>query len=97
MDFASGIIFIRDAIVCNSTPVDQVAPTLDPLAQEPNRRETVNLLTHEQYFWPFYPGYVARPCPAVRGGHPLGHRSRLQAGLLPRGAAGRAGIASSSM
>jgi hypothetical protein len=68
MDFQSGIIYIRDAIVCNSTPVDRVAPTLDPLAQEPNRRETVNLLTHEQYFWPFYKRYVpdhAQRCEAA--------------------------------
>lgn len=59
MDFTSGIIYIRDAIVCNSTPVGRVAPTLDPLAREPDRRETVNLLTHEQYFWPFYRGFIA--------------------------------------
>ena len=68
MDFQSGIIFIRDAIVCNSTPVDQVAQTLDPLAREPDRRETVNLLTHEQYFWPFYRAYVpdhAQRCEAA--------------------------------
>jgi hypothetical protein len=68
MDFTSGIIYIRDAIVCNSTPVERVAPTLDPLAQEPDRRETVNLLTHEQYFWPFYPRYVpdhAQRCEAA--------------------------------
>jgi hypothetical protein len=68
MDFQSGIIFIRDAIVCNSTPVDRVAATLDPLAREPERRETVNLLTHEQYFWPFYPRYVpdhAQRCEAA--------------------------------
>lgn len=68
MDFQSGIIFIRDAIVCNSTPVDQVVQKLDPLAQEPDRRETVNLLTHEQYFWPFYRAYVpdhAQRCEAA--------------------------------
>jgi hypothetical protein len=68
MDFTSGIIFIRDAIVCNSTPVDRVAPTLDPLAREADRRETVNLLTHEQYFWPFYRNYVpdhAQRCEAA--------------------------------
>jgi len=59
MDFDSGIIMFRDAIVCNSTPVERVAPTLDPLAKEPGRRETVNLLTHEQYFWPFYRAHVA--------------------------------------
>lgn len=68
MDFESGILFIRDAIVCNSTPVDRVAATLDPLAREPDRRETVNLLTHEQYFWPFYPAYIpdhAQRCEAA--------------------------------
>lgn len=68
MDFDSGIVFIRDAIICNATPVDRVAPTLDPLAREPNRRETVNLLTHEQYFWPFYAAYVpdhAKRCEAA--------------------------------
>ncbi len=66
MDFASGIIFIRDAIVCNTTPLDQIGPTLAPLARQ--RRETVNLLTHEQYFWPFYRAYIsdhARRCEAA--------------------------------
>jgi hypothetical protein len=58
MDFDLGIIFVRDAIVCNATPVDQVAGVLDPLAGGPDPKETVNLLTHEQYFWPFYSGYV---------------------------------------
>jgi hypothetical protein len=58
MDFELGIIFIRDAIVCNATPVDQVAAVLDPLDRTPNHKETINLLTHEQYFWPSYPGYV---------------------------------------
>ncbi len=55
MDFDLGIIFIRDAIVCNETPVDQVAIVLDPLTRSgTDQKETINLLTHEQYFWPFY-------------------------------------------
>lgn len=58
MDFETGIIFFRDAIVCNATALDQIAPTLDPLAVGPERRETINLLSHEQYFWPFSPAYV---------------------------------------
>jgi hypothetical protein len=58
MDFESGVLFFRDAIVCNSTPVDQVAPTLDPLYTASDRRDTINLLTHEQYTWPFYHAYV---------------------------------------
>jgi hypothetical protein len=70
MDFETGIIFFRDAIVCNATTPDQVAPTLDPLAAGPERRETINLLCHEQYFWPFYtayePDYAQRIEAAVR-------------------------------
>jgi hypothetical protein len=58
MDFESGIIFFRDAIVCNSTALERIGPALDPLATGPERRETVNLLSHEQYFWPFYSGYL---------------------------------------
>jgi len=58
MDFDLGIIFIRDAIVCNTTPVDQVKGVLDPLAAQPDPKQTVNLLTHEQYFWPFYSNYL---------------------------------------
>ncbi len=58
MDFDLGIVFIRDAIVCNSTPVDQVAAVLDPLDRKTDHQETINLLTHEQYFWPFYSGYL---------------------------------------
>jgi len=57
MDFETGIIFFRDAIVCNATALGQIAPVLDPLAASPERRETINLLSHEQYFWPFYPDY----------------------------------------
>jgi hypothetical protein len=70
MDFETGIIFFRDAIVCNSVAPDQIAPTLDPLAAGPERRETINLLCHEQYFWPFYtdyePDYAQRIETAIR-------------------------------
>lgn len=57
-DFASGIVFSRYALVCNSTPVEQVAPILEPLAQNPWRAEIMDLFTHEQYFWPFYRAYL---------------------------------------
>jgi hypothetical protein len=69
MDFDLGIIFIRDAIVCNATPVNEVVRVLDPLAGPPDPKETVNLLTHEQYFWPFYSGYVPD------------HRERVEAAI----------------
>ena len=70
MDFETGISFFRDAIICNSRVPDQIAPTLDPLAAGPERRETINLLCHEQYFWPFYtdyePDYAQRIEAAIR-------------------------------
>lgn len=57
-DFESGIIFSRVDIVCNKTPADRVAPTLAPLAEDPNTAEVMDLFTHEQYFWDFYPRHI---------------------------------------
>jgi hypothetical protein len=57
-DFDSGIIFTSDDIVCNSVPINQIEETLVPLADNPNRAEIMLLLTHEQYFWPFYKNYI---------------------------------------
>lgn len=57
-DFQSGIVFSRVDIVCNSTPIDRIAATLDPLSKDPNTAEIMDLFTHEQYFWPFYTHYI---------------------------------------
>ena len=57
-DFHSGIVFSRVDIVCNSTPIDRIVPTLEPLAKDPNTAEIMDLFTHEQYFWPFYTRYI---------------------------------------
>lgn len=58
MDFDSGIVFSRVDIVCNSTPIEQIVPTLAPCAKDPNQAEIMDLFTHEQYFWPFYSNYL---------------------------------------
>ncbi|MHC4407055.1 MAG: twin-arginine translocation signal domain-containing protein [Planctomycetota bacterium] len=58
VDFPSGIVFSRVDIVCNSTPLEQVVPTLAPLADDPNTAEIMDLFTHEQYFWPFYRNHI---------------------------------------
>jgi hypothetical protein len=58
MDFDSGIVFSRVDIVCNSTPLEHIVPTLEPLSKDPNRAEIMDLFTHEQYFWPFYSNYI---------------------------------------
>jgi hypothetical protein len=57
-DFASGIIFSKVDIVVNSTPLDKIVPTLDSVAADPRTGEIIDLLTHEQYFWPFYRNYL---------------------------------------
>jgi len=57
MDFDSGIVFSRVDIVCNSTPIGRIVPTLEPLAKDPNHAEIMDIFTHEQYFWPFYSHY----------------------------------------
>jgi len=58
MDFGSGIVFSRVDIVCNSTPVERIIPTLKPLTKDPNQAEIMDIFTHEQYFWPFYSNYL---------------------------------------
>ena len=58
MDFGSGIVFSKVDIVCNSTPIEHVVRTLEPLAGDPNQAEVMDLFTHEQYFWPFYSNYL---------------------------------------
>lgn len=57
-DFATGIIFSRVDIVCNSTPLDRIAPTLAAAAADPKEAEIMDLFTHEQYFWKFYSHYI---------------------------------------
>jgi len=58
MDFDSGIVFSKVDIVCNSTPLERIVPTLEPLSKDINRAEIMDLFTHEQYFWPFYSNYI---------------------------------------
>jgi hypothetical protein len=58
MDWDTGIVFSRRDLICNNTPLEQIAPRLDALAQDPNTRELMDFNTHEQYFWPFYRNYL---------------------------------------
>ncbi len=58
MDFASGIVFSKIDLVCNLTPLERIVPTLETLAADPGRAEIMDFLTHEQYFWPFYPRFI---------------------------------------
>jgi len=58
VDVDSGIVFSRVDLVCNTTPVEKVAPILEELAGNADTAEVMDLMTHEQYFWPFYKNYL---------------------------------------
>lgn len=57
-DFESGIVFSKVDIVCNNVPVEKTVPLLEPLQNNPNTAEIMDIFTHEQYFWPFYSHYL---------------------------------------
>ncbi len=58
MDFEAGLTFSRVDLVCNTKPVEQIVPILEALARDPNTAEVMDLMTHEQYFWPFYRNFI---------------------------------------
>ena len=49
---------IPNELNATAYPLDQIAETLVPLAENPNRAEIMLLLTHEQYLWPFYKNFI---------------------------------------
>lgn len=78
-DYASGLVFSRLDLRIDSTPLDQIVPSLEPIVADPGQSELIDLLTHEQYFWPFYRRYLpdhwqrmerAIQCVAQQGHHP---------------------------
>ena len=58
MDFASGICLSKIDIIVNCTPIENIVPTLLPNIDDEDNGEYIDILTHEQYFWPFYFNYI---------------------------------------
>ena len=58
LDVDSGIVFSKMDMVVNLVPLDNIVPTLEKAIADPNTAEFVDLMTHEQYFWPFYKRYM---------------------------------------
>jgi hypothetical protein len=56
-DKREGIIFSKVSIVINSHEVDEIVPFLDELKRKPHRSAYLDLLMHEQYFYPSYVAY----------------------------------------
>ncbi len=57
-DYPSGIVFSKVDMVINNTPLERIVPGLDAVMADPRQGEVIDLLTHEQYFWPFYHNYL---------------------------------------
>ena len=58
MDMDSGLCFSRVDMVINDTPLPEIVPRLTECMMDKDNAEFMDLLTHEQYFWPFYFNYV---------------------------------------
>lgn len=57
-DFDNDIVFDKLEMVVNLVPLPEVVPILEASAANPKKGEMIDLLTHEQYFWPYYPNYI---------------------------------------
>ena len=58
LDTDSGIVFSKVDLIANTVPLHDIVPTLEKVTDDPKTAEFVDLLTHEQYFWPFYKNYL---------------------------------------
>ena len=90
IDFESGIVFSLIDMIVNNTPLEQVEPILDRLESNPAQSRIMDILTHEQYFWPSYkahiPDHFARLETALRWLTGHGYKSVfLHEGLLGTG------------
>jgi hypothetical protein len=56
-DNSEGIIFKKIGIVLNSHELNRIVPILDELKTDPHRSGFMDLMIHEQYFYPYYVDY----------------------------------------
>ncbi|MDY0170940.1 MAG: hypothetical protein RBS80_30655 [Thermoguttaceae bacterium] len=60
MHFESGLIFYNGFAgrTVEWTPIDQIGSDLLKLIENPARNHLINIVGHEQYWWPFYKNFV---------------------------------------
>lgn len=56
-DNKEGIIFFRSSIIIDCHRIENIAPFLDKIWEEPQKSGFIDLLIHEQYFYPQYFNY----------------------------------------
>jgi sugar lactone lactonase YvrE len=56
-DTVNDILFVRHDIVINTIPLAEIVPYLEKLSADPHQAEVMELMIHEQYFYPNYRAY----------------------------------------
>ncbi|MCC6362798.1 MAG: SMP-30/gluconolactonase/LRE family protein [Bryobacterales bacterium] len=56
-DMKEDIVFVRHDMVINSVPLAQIVPQLEKIARDPHQAEIIELMIHEQFFYPDYVAY----------------------------------------
>jgi hypothetical protein len=85
-DNREGIIFSRDSIVINTFEVDKIVPFLEELKKDAHKSVYLDLLMHEQYFYPFYknyqPDYRQKVTTAVKWAADKGYKPAFLSGCI---------------
>jgi len=56
-DTREDLIFLRHDLVINTVPLEGIVPHLERVAADPHQAEVLELMIHEQYFYPDYVAY----------------------------------------
>jgi len=76
-DHSEGVTFIKTSIVIDTKKLDEIVPHLDSYVKNANKPPYLDLLVHEQYFYPFYfnyqPDYREKILTAVKWAHENGY------------------------
>jgi hypothetical protein len=56
-DNEADLLFVRHDLVINTVALDQIVPHLKRVAADPHQSEMMELMIHEQYFYPDYRAY----------------------------------------
>lgn len=56
-DTSQDLLFVRHDMVVNSFALDRIVPRLEEIAADPHQSEVMELMIHEQYFYPDYRAY----------------------------------------
>ncbi|WP_439585337.1 hypothetical protein [Dyadobacter bucti] len=80
-DHSEDIVFIKTSIVIDTKTLEEIVPHLNSYLENANRPPYLDLLVHEQYFYPFYfnyqPDYREKILAAVNWAHENGYEPAL--------------------